>query len=220
MVIGNKRNITDMKRVAAIMIMAVSLVFSGCNTEEEVYASLLDKEKASMGTPLELSANDVLVNGDLWNYVRTIRYTEPDGGGEEQMGFDLSDPLRFPDGALDEFMYAFDGEYMYVYNDRYKHLGPSVDTSKLKYVYNKFRYTISADGSIEVEPATAESRPEYSYKILGYGTNKVLLERSRLYDSGTYEYKYEVLVLEMASDSNKAIRDEAVEIDTYKDLYQ
>lgn len=71
-----------------------------------------------------------------------------------------------------------------------------------------------------MEPATAESRPEYSYKILGYGTNKVLLERSRLYDSGTYEYKYEVLVLEMASDSNKAIRDEAVEIDTYKDLYQ
>lgn len=109
---------------------------------------------------------------------------------------------------------------MYEYNDKYQHLGPSVDTSKLKYVYNKFRYTISADGSIEVEPATAESRPEYSYKILGYDTNKVLLERYRLNDSGTYEYKYEVLVLETASDRNRAIRDEAVEIDTYKELYQ
>lgn len=198
--------------------MAVSLVFSGCNTEEEVYSSLLDKEKASMGAPLELSANDVLVNGDLWNYVRTIRYTEPDGGGEEQMGFDLSDPLRSPDGALGEFMYAFDGEYMYEYNDKYQHLGPSVDTSKLKYVYNKFRYTISEDGSIEVEPATAESRPLYSYKILGYDTNKVLLERYGLYD--TEPYKYCVLVLEMASDRNRAIREEAVEIDTYKELYQ
>lgn len=69
-----------------MVIMAVSLVFSGCNTEEEVYASLLDKEKASMGAPLELSANDVLVNGDLWNYVRTIRYTEPEVAARSKWG--------------------------------------------------------------------------------------------------------------------------------------